>query len=85
MSIFQKFERHADLFGRMADTLGVDVVEAVGAGRVADTTLRSAVFSCMGCRETGACEHWLDAHSDGTHETPDYCRNKTLLDRLAQV
>jgi hypothetical protein len=84
MSIFQKFERHADLFGRMSDALGVDVVEAAGAGRVADATLRSAVFSCMGCREAGACGDWLDAHPGGASETPDYCRNKSMLDRLAR-
>jgi hypothetical protein len=85
MSIFQKFQQHADLFGRMTRTLGVDMSDAAGTGRAADATLRSAVISCMGCRKADACGEWLDAHSDGAGETPDYCRNKAMLDRLARV
>ena len=83
MALFSKFDRHADLVGRMADTLDVDLVEAAEAGQIGETALRSTVLACMGCEAPGACEGWLSDHSDGAAATPDYCRNKAMLDRLA--
>jgi len=82
MGVLDRIDRHADLVDRMADTVGVNLVEAAQRGEIAEGTLRSAVFSCIGCTEPLACKDWLDAHPDGAHETPEYCRNKALFDRL---
>ena len=84
MSLFSKIEKHAVLVGRMSDTLGVDLVGASMDGGAPETTLRTAIYGCMGCKETDACEEWLASHETAS-EAPDYCRNKRLLDRLAQV
>ena len=83
MSFFTKVDRHSALVGRMADTLGADMVGASVSGAVPETALRSAVYNCMSCDETEACEHWLEDHAEGAATTPDYCRNKALLERLA--
>lgn len=83
MGLLTRLDRHADLVGRMADTLGVDLVEAAQRGDIGEGSLRNAVHTCMGCTQPGACESWLDAHSQGASETPDFCRNKAMLDRMA--
>lgn len=83
MSYFSRLDRHSGLVGRMADTLGADIVGAAMSGSVPETALRTAVYGCMCCEETEACEHWLEDHAGGAKAAPDYCRNKALLDRLA--
>lgn len=79
-----KMARHADLAGRMAETVGVDPAEAMLYGELTPEDWRSAVLRCSGCTDVEACEHWLADHADGAAETPDYCRNKTRLDALAR-
>ena len=82
MGLFKRIDRHAALVGRMADTLQIDLAKAAQTGVVPEQSLRSVVLNCTGCQETGACEGWLDAHESAA-ETPAYCRNKSLFDRLA--
>lgn len=79
---FEKFDRHEQLVGRMADTLGVDLAEAVQRGELPPEDLRRSVFNCMGCREADACGHWLEEHSAGSDVTPEYCRNDALFRSL---
>jgi len=84
MSVLSRLDRHSDLFSRMADTLGVDLAEEAQRGRASAETLRGAVVSCMSCRAATACGDWLNDHAAaGARETPEYCRNKAMLDRLA--
>lgn len=83
MSIFDKFDRHADLVHRMADTVGVDLAEEAMRGHINEQEFRSTVLRCMSCTESDACEHWLDAHPEGADATPGYCRNKALFDSIA--
>ena len=83
MSFFTKVDRHSALVGRMADALGADLAGASASGAVPETALRSAVYNCMSCDEPEACEHWLEDSAAGSAATPDYCRNKALLERLA--
>lgn len=85
MGLFSKIDRHSALANRMADTVGADLVKASSTGAAPETALRSAIFSCMKCDQTEACKSWLNAHTDGAEQTPDYCRNKALLDRLGKL
>lgn len=84
MSYLKRIETHTRLSNSMADALGVDLVEATQRGLIPEQGLREVVTTCMGCRETGACQEWLGEHEGETpSEAPEYCRNKPLLDRLA--
>lgn len=83
MSLFSRFDRHSILVGKMADAVGADIVGAAVKGAVPETALRSAIYGCMGCKETEACEHWLEDHPDGAEAAPEYCRNKRMLDRIS--
>ncbi|SMX31828.1 DUF6455 family protein [Actibacterium lipolyticum] len=79
---FKKMDEHADLVGRMADALGVDLIEEMQAGRLAPQELRATVVRCVGCGGAEDCAHFLSAHPDGADHTPAYCRNKDLLETL---
>ena len=83
MNMFDRFDRHARLVERMADTLGVDLAEELMRGRVMPSDLRSNVVRCMGCERTQECGVWLEAHPDGARMAPNFCRNKEQLERAA--
>lgn len=83
MRWMDRFDTHAELVNRMAGTLGVDLAEEMLRGNLPPQALRATVLNCMGCRETGACATWLDAHGEGSDVTPGYCRNKERLQGLA--
>ena len=78
-----RLNRHAELVERMADTLGVDLAEEAMRGRMSPEQIRTNVLNCVGCAYPDGCEKWLADHKDGASETPGYCRNKSMLDRLA--
>jgi hypothetical protein len=80
-----RFDKHADLVGRMAETLGVDLGEQMMRGSLPPTEMRSAVMACIGCKEAGDCVTWLEAHAEGSDVTPSYCRNKERLQALAAL
>lgn len=80
---YQKFDRHAALVTRMADTVGADFGAALVEGRMAGQELRNAIYRCTGCDEPEACKHWLDSKvASGAEVPPGYCRNSDLLARL---
>ncbi|WP_114966248.1 DUF6455 family protein [Alkalilacustris brevis] len=84
MNFFKRIDQHAALVGQMADTVGIDVGEAMASGRLEPESLRGAVLRCMRCDSVEECSAWLYAHADATAESPpDYCRNRELLERLA--
>lgn len=75
-----KLDRHAALMNRMADTVGVDLGEALVEGRLSGEGLRSAILRCTACDNPEACDHWLADRAPGSAEdTPEYCRNRALL------
>jgi len=82
MNLFRKLDHHADLVNRMAATVGADLDEALMRGQLGGQELRSAVMRCIGCEGGADCPDWLDAHSEGAAETPDYCRNRGLMASL---
>jgi len=85
MGFFSKVARHADLVGRMARTLDVDMTEPALEAKVGDDSLRDIVFNCMTCQEAGECRDWLNDNADGATSAPVYCRNKAILQRLIEA
>lgn len=85
MTLMNRFDTHADLVNRMAETLGVDLGEQMLRGNLPPQDMRSTVVACMGCKQPGACADWLDAHPEGSDVTPSYCRNKERLEALARL
>ncbi|MFD1911448.1 DUF6455 family protein [Halodurantibacterium flavum] len=86
-----RLDRHATLVGRMAETTGIDMADALVTGRLSGPSLRGAVLRCCGCDKAEACQGWLDAQERGRQErqagaapatAPDYCRNRDLMARL---
>ena len=82
MGFLKKLDKHSGLIGSMAETVQVDLSEALASGRISGQELRNAVVSCMGCEGAGDCAGWLEAHQDGAEAAPAYCRNGALMDRL---
>lgn len=84
MGFFKSIARRADLVGRMAETVGADVVPAMGAEEIAAQAWRNAVIRCASCTHDAECTAFMDAaEASGSHPAaPAYCRNKGMLDRL---
>lgn len=77
-----QLKKHADLFCRMGEAVGVDLQERAIRGDLAFDEIAEGVLRCTRCGQPGACQSWL-AKSEGTAtSTPDYCRNGDLLDFL---
>lgn len=83
MGLFDKIGRRAAVMGKMAETLGVDFAEKIAQDPSAAAKYREAVMRCSHCSHDGECKGWMADHPHAT-ETPDYCRNKDLLENLAQ-
>jgi hypothetical protein len=83
MAIFDKFDEHNRLMGRMADRLGVDLGDALVDGRLGEPDLRRMMFSCLACREPGACRQFLDDKEADTVVAPGFCNNREVMNRLA--
>lgn len=75
-------KRHAVLVDQMAETLGVDLEEVAMRGDLQIEEISDAVLSCTACANPEACQGWLGEHKNGAPQTPDYCRNSELLQRL---
>jgi len=73
---------HEHLLGRMADVLGLDLKLEVDLTRLSRAQLARAIERCTRCPDPEGCEIWLDEHSAGTHEAPQLCMNKALLEHL---
>ena len=82
---FARYDRHAGLVSRMAETLGIDLAEEAQRGNLPPEALRGTVHNCLGCRRADGCEHWLEVHSGGAVAAPGYCRNAELLAVLARA
>lgn len=81
---FAKIDKHAQLKDRMTDTLGIDMVEELQRGNVSEMEFIGSIRRCQACDDAEACAEWLDAHAEGGEAAPGFCRNKSLLDSLAQ-
>jgi len=70
-----KKDTHARLMGRMAKTTGAEL------GGLSDADWSEALTRCCNCANPGACEDWLEAHSDGAERAPGFCANPDLMQR----
>lgn len=77
-------KRHAALVDSMADARGVDLQEQALRGNVSTDEITDAVLSCTNCTSPEACTGWLARQTQPSSTSPDYCRNTSLFDRLAQ-
>ena len=78
-------KRHAALVDQMAETLGVDLQESALRGDVDIDEISEAVLKCTACASPEACQGWQEDHKDGAAQTPDYCRNSEMFQRLQKV
>lgn len=79
MTAHTRIERHREYVDRMADTLGIDLAQEMMEGHLTPDGLEVLVDRCMGCRDTGACERWLDFGPDDTRTAPDFCVNRSVF------
>jgi hypothetical protein len=77
----QFFSRSAGqtLFHTMVEKLGMR--EALHSRPNSASVLRRADTRCSNCGEKKACSGWLAAH-EHADETPGYCSNHDLFERL---
>lgn len=76
-------KRHAALVDQMAETVGVDLEQAMMEGRMTSDQLSDVVLTCTGCSEAEACARWLATQDAPAATTPDYCRNTDTFQRLS--
>lgn len=83
MPMLEKLNRHAELMGRMAETVDADLAEALLRGDLNGMILRGAVLRCTTCEAAQVCAEWLDSQ-DGAHgqPVPEFCVNRDLMERL---
>ncbi|BAQ69937.1 hypothetical protein NHU_02790 [Rhodovulum sulfidophilum] len=82
MSGQTKYDEHVHLVEKMAEVLGVDLDEETMAGRWTPEDMQDSVSRCLGCTDPSQCRSWLWTHDAGAGETPDYCRNKDLMEAM---
>lgn len=78
-NFISRIDRHADLFNKMTEKLGVreDLAEMDNVGPV----YRRAAMRCLSCANAGDCGNWLDKRNE-PEDAPAYCRNRGLFARL---
>lgn len=78
MTMKRNLKAHAALVDRMAETVGVDLENAVLRGAARFDDLADAVLRCTECSDPAHCAGWLseDKHRDAP---PAYCRNTELF------
>lgn len=81
MTMKQNLKAHAALVDRMAQTVGVDLEEAVLQGTARFDDLAEAVLRCTQCSDPAHCAEWLEEDRQ-RDATPAYCRNKDLFAAL---
>lgn len=81
--MFEKYDRHAELSGKMAGKLGVDLTEKYLEGKISAQALRGTVVQCMRCKNPDGCEKMLAGLGDAElMKAPEYCENRVMLEAL---
>ena len=80
---FERLERHATLVNKMADKLGVDLIEETLRGHLRPEEMRGRVYRCMGCTGADTCEKLLADPNVHLDEAPEYCRNGAEFKRVS--
>ncbi|WP_170766253.1 DUF6455 family protein [Ruegeria lacuscaerulensis] len=82
MPVITNSMRQPDQLPVMAKALDVNLEQAVIDGKIHNFQRHDAAFRCQKCSEKPACETWLANNRVGAAKTPNYCRNKVLLEEL---
>ncbi|MDP1670192.1 DUF6455 family protein [Phaeovulum sp.] len=84
MPASRTLHRHAALLSRMAESLGLDLSEALMQGVLAGEDWRNAVLRCTSCEDPEACLAWLAGFDSAAPlpTAPEMCRNAGLFDTL---
>ena len=80
--LVETYERPSEMLQCMADTIGVDLGKAMLRHDMQAYPYRDMVFRCTRCSGVEACDAWLSEYKGPVSETPDYCRNKGILEKL---
>lgn len=71
-------KHHAALVDQMAETVVIDLEEAVLSGAARFDEVADAVLRCTECSDPEHCASWLKT-AERQAEPPAYCRNFTLF------
>jgi len=80
MAADDRFTHHARLVSKMADRVGIDIVEEMQRGKLDAEDLRMMVHRCEGCTEPEACLELLQRGEGRT--APEYCRNTHVFESM---
>ncbi|WP_193139409.1 MULTISPECIES: DUF6455 family protein [unclassified Meridianimarinicoccus] len=77
---------HYWLVLEMARAAGVDLADAMEAGRLSHEGWAGMVERCRGCdwQRDGGCTRWLTMQDAGGAEVPGSCLNQQEFDALAE-
>ena len=78
MTAEDRYTRHARLVSKMADRVGLDLVEGMQRGEVDSEEIREMVNQCIGCTDPEACAKLL-ASDTKIENPPEFCRNAEKL------
>lgn len=84
MTSNDRLKRHAALVDEMAAARGIDLQDASLRAGLTPDDLADMVHRCAGCAHPDTCETWMKAQVGAVSETPGYCRNADMFDRLAR-
>ena len=85
MTTNDRLKRHAALVDNMADARGVDLQDAAMRAGLTPDDLADMVQRCVGCTRPDTCSEWMVAQVGTVSETPGFCRNAEMFDRLARL
>lgn len=72
--IANRMDRQSGLMGAMMQRLDLDIAGVAGDG--SGMALESAIRSCLACRNSDECKHWLES---GSGSEPDFCPNASFF------
>ncbi|MEO0667386.1 MAG: DUF6455 family protein [Pseudomonadota bacterium] len=85
MTSNDRLKRHAALVDDMAETRGIDLQDASLRAGLTPDDLADMVHRCAGCTQPDTCAQWLAAQVGTVSETPSFCRNADVFDKLARL
>ncbi|MDP7151399.1 MAG: DUF6455 family protein [Paracoccaceae bacterium] len=81
MTTDDRYTKHAKLVSKMADKVGLDLLEKMQRGELDSEDLRMMVHRCEGCTDPEDCRHKLES-GQITESPPDYCRNAPIFEAM---
>lgn len=80
MGFLQRIDTQLDLFRRMS--ANAEVAYGDASGFTLEQDMRRAMTRCIFCRQSEACQEWLNGAAAGQH--PDFCPNAAFLARYGR-